>query len=253
MATDPWNPLQNSHFSRDLAGVRGSMRKEKSSKLSSLHESLLPDFDLNLFTIFVQIYKDRKVSLAADNLDVSQPTVSAALGRLRRLLDDEVFIRTGIGMQPTSLADQIYLPVSRAIQSIQDTLRGKVLFEPPVVSAGTGHGRVEDIIEKMGIHRRLRLRVPHFVALADVLEQSNLVATVPEMFAIRSIKHFDLSYCPLPIELPAIEIALYWHSRFHRDPANKWLRNLITEKFCNENTAVIDASGTASANDTSSS
>jgi len=69
------------------------------------------EFDLNLLTVFVQLHKDRQVSLAADNLGVSQPAVSGALKRLRILLADEVFVRTSRGMQPTPLAEQLLTPI----------------------------------------------------------------------------------------------------------------------------------------------
>jgi DNA-binding transcriptional LysR family regulator len=294
------------------------------------------DIDLNLLTVFAQLYQDRKVSLAADNLGLSQPTVSNALGRLRRLLDDEVFLRTARGMQPTPLADQLALPIANALAVIREALARQLVFDAAtstrqftmamtdigefhflprlmktlesaapgvtistlrstsvnlkfemelgkvdlalghlpdlttdfhrrklfsqryvclfrkghpmggetlsleaftlaehavVIAAGTGHGRADQLIELAGIQRRIRLRVPHFVALADILESSDLVATVPEAFAIRSVKHFSLSYVHHPLDLPPIDISLFWHTKYHRDPTNRWLRDQVLAHF----------------------
>lgn len=100
-----------------------------------------------------------------------------------------------------------------------------------VLSPGTGHGRVDELIARSGIERRIRLRVPHFVALADVLESSDLVATVPEAFAQRSVRHFGLAQRPHPLALPPIEIALLWHTKVQADPANRWLRERIVRLF----------------------
>jgi DNA-binding transcriptional LysR family regulator len=100
-----------------------------------------------------------------------------------------------------------------------------------VVSAGTGHGRVDEILDRAVPGRRVRVRVPHFVALADLLESSDLVATVPEVFAQRSARHFALAYRPHPIELPPIEIRMFWHAKHHDDPAIGWLRELIVRRF----------------------
>ena len=296
----------------------------------------LHNIDLNLLTVFVQIYQDRKVSVAADNLGLSQPTISNALSRLRRLLDDEVFLRTARGMQPTPLADQLALPIANALTAIREALARQLVFDATtstrqftmamtdigefhflprlmkslelaapgvsistirstavnlkfemesgkvdlalghlpdlttdfhrrklfsqryvclfrkghamdsktpsldafsiaehavVISAGTGHGRADDLIEDAGIKRRIRLHVPHFVALADILESSDLIATVPEAFAIRSVKHFSLTYVPHPVDLPKIDIGLFWHARYHRDPANRWLRDQVVSHF----------------------
>jgi len=34
-----------------------------------------------------------------------------------------------------------------------------------------------------------------------------------------------------PLQLPRIEIAQYWHERFHRDAAHRWLRAVTFELF----------------------
>ena len=45
-----------------------------------------------------------------------------------------------------------------------------------VLAEGTGHGRVDDALAAHGVRRRIRLTVPHYVALGDVLRQGDLVA-----------------------------------------------------------------------------
>jgi hypothetical protein len=47
-----------------------------------------------------------------------------------------------------------------------------------VLATGTGHGRVDIALNKQKIHRNIRLTVPHYVALGDVLKCSDLLATV---------------------------------------------------------------------------
>ena len=34
-----------------------------------------------------------------------------------------------------------------------------------------------------------------------------------------------------PLQLPRIDIAQYWHERYHRDPAHQWIRSVIFETF----------------------
>jgi DNA-binding transcriptional LysR family regulator len=65
-----------------------------------------------------------------------------------------------------------------------------------VIAAGTGHGRVDEALERQGLQRRIRLTVPHYVALGDVLGHSDLIATVPERFAQRVTGPFNLTTCP---------------------------------------------------------
>jgi DNA-binding transcriptional LysR family regulator len=98
-----------------------------------------------------------------------------------------------------------------------------------VVSPGTGHGKVDEIMERSGVVRHVRLRVPHFVAVGHILHTTEMIATVPERFAMQSVGPFDLAYVPHPAKLPDIPINLFWHAKVHKDPANQWLRNLLFE------------------------
>ena len=61
------------------------------------------DIDLNLLLVFQELFQQRQVSVVARRLQQSQPTVSNALARLRRIFGDELFVRTSQGMQPTPL------------------------------------------------------------------------------------------------------------------------------------------------------
>ena len=72
----------------------------------------LRELDLNLLLVFNQLLIDRRVSTAADNLDLTQPAVSNALKRLRVTLNDELFVRTYQGMEPTPYAQQLAEPVA---------------------------------------------------------------------------------------------------------------------------------------------
>lgn len=100
-----------------------------------------------------------------------------------------------------------------------------------VVSAGTGHGEVDTMLDRAGVRRNVRLVVPHFVAVGHILHSTNLIATVPERLAMRCVEPFDLIAVPHPANLPEIAIKLFWHARYHRDPANRWLRQLIFDHF----------------------
>uniref|UniRef100_UPI0032218A7A LysR family transcriptional regulator n=1 Tax=Ralstonia pseudosolanacearum TaxID=1310165 RepID=UPI0032218A7A len=47
--------------------------------------------DLNLFVVFDAIYSEGGITAAARTLNLTQPAVSHALGRLRELFDDPLF------------------------------------------------------------------------------------------------------------------------------------------------------------------
>ena len=74
-----------------------------------------------------------------------------------------------------------------------------------VLAAGTGHGRVDAALERQGLQRRIRLTVPHYVALGDVLGHSDLIATVPERFAARVKEPFGLVTRDLPLQVEGLK------------------------------------------------
>ena len=92
-------------------------------------------FDLNLARVFVLLYETRSVTVTADALHVTQPTVSYSLGRLRRHFGDELFRRTGRGLEPTAVAQRMYEPMHRALAEIDDVLQRIEEFDPAVDSA----------------------------------------------------------------------------------------------------------------------
>ena len=98
-----------------------------------------------------------------------------------------------------------------------------------IVSAGTGHGQVDEILDNHTPQRRVKLKVPHFVAIGHILQSTDLIATVPERLAERMVEPFGLRHLPHPVDLPRIAINQFWHAKHHKDPANQWLRNLLVD------------------------
>lgn len=96
-----------------------------------------------------------------------------------------------------------------------------------VTSQGSGHAKVDEIIDGEGTPRRIRLRVPHFVSLGHILASTDMLATVPERYAQQCVAPFGLVYRPHPVPLPVVGINAFWHARFHRDPASQWLRGFV--------------------------
>ncbi|WP_027819402.1 LysR family transcriptional regulator [Paraburkholderia bannensis] len=100
-----------------------------------------------------------------------------------------------------------------------------------VVSAGTGHGQVDDWLKRRGVRRQVRLSVPHFMSVGYILQRTDLIATVPERLALQLAPLFSLSMCALPIALPAAPIHLLWHARVQQDDGNRWLRSVVIDLF----------------------
>jgi DNA-binding transcriptional LysR family regulator len=101
-----------------------------------------------------------------------------------------------------------------------------------VVSApGTGHDVVESVLAERGYTRRVALHVSHFLAIPLIIASTDLVVTIPTMLAESYLHTSNIKLLAPPLAFPEYAIAQYWHSRFHKDPANRWLRGLLSEMF----------------------
>jgi DNA-binding transcriptional LysR family regulator len=90
----------------------------------------LSRIDLNLFVVFDTIYAEGGITRASRRLNLSQPAISHALGRLRAMFDDPLFTRAGHAMTPTPLARRLIEPVRQALQGLEVTLSKVDRFDP---------------------------------------------------------------------------------------------------------------------------
>jgi DNA-binding transcriptional LysR family regulator len=169
------------------------------------------------------------VSVTRDSLkdDMASGRVDLALGLLPQL--QAGFFQQALFRQDyVCLMRQTHPLAQRATLSLAEFA---IAAHVRVLAAGTGHGRVDEALERQGLQRRIRLTVPHYVALGDVLGSSDLIATVPERFAQRVTRPFELTTRALPLTVQSSAIHQFWHARLHQDPAHQWLRGLILEGF----------------------
>ncbi|MET0963366.1 MAG: LysR family transcriptional regulator [Noviherbaspirillum sp.] len=78
--------------------------------------------DLNLFIVFEAIYAEGSVTRASLKLNLTQPAISHALGRLRLMFDDPLFVRQGHVMVSTPLSRSIIEPVRQSLRGFEVTL-----------------------------------------------------------------------------------------------------------------------------------
>lgn len=90
----------------------------------------LSSIDLNLLVAFEAMMEQRSVTKAAEKLDIGQPAMSAALSRLRDLFKDQLFVRLGREMQPTTKAQQLAPAITAALHHIRQAISGSTAFQP---------------------------------------------------------------------------------------------------------------------------
>jgi DNA-binding transcriptional LysR family regulator len=86
--------------------------------------------DIDWLHVFIEIYKSRSVSRAAEQLGMAQANASIALGKLRLHFGDRLFARTSRGMEPTPYAELIYPQVQASVDGIAHLVGARVSFEP---------------------------------------------------------------------------------------------------------------------------
>ncbi|MDR9752494.1 LysR family transcriptional regulator [Pseudomonas sp. SZMC_28357] len=288
--------------------------------------------DLNLLFTFEALWRDHSVSIAAENLGVTQGAVSSSLKRLRQEYGDKLFAMVGRRMEPTPFAVQIAptlldaldlvreaqtralefapqhcrkvftlrtrdigeavcLPtilkllqaeaplcrITTVASPVEETLSGlsigridlaigylptlKTDIHRTVVSSqqyvcalrtghpladveltlerflrqqhllvetgGTGHVLLERALIEAGARNNIGLRIPQYLSAPYLLLESDMLWVVPAVLGKTLSRHFPLLLKPVPLVLPEFDIALYWHDRFHRDPQNKWFREMV--------------------------
>ncbi len=303
-------------------------------------------FDLNLMRVFDALLEDGNLTRAGFRLGLSQPAMSHALRRLRKLTGDTLFVRVPTGMEPTEMALKMAPAVREGLRLLEGAVVGDTRFDPlacdrtfqilmsdigelvylpsllrrleeiapqvtiralqlpreayadaflsgeadlaigflPGLRAGfyqqrlfsdtyvcvvrKDHPRIgrklsleqfvaeshvltepggsryrsmnyqtstttliEQYLASRGLSRRIALRVPHFMVVPDIVESTDLIATVPSYVIRHSAIRQGLKMLQLPIELPQFEVKQFWHQRSHEDPANRWMRGVIADLF----------------------
>jgi len=97
--------------------------------------------------------------------------------------------------------------------------------------AGTGHQVIEETFVAQGLGARIAARVPHFLVVPMILARTDLIVTVPSRVAAIFAQTGNFKILPLPLRMPSFEVRLHWHQRFNQDPANRWLREVMTDLY----------------------
>ncbi|WP_028998815.1 LysR family transcriptional regulator [Azohydromonas australica] len=100
-----------------------------------------------------------------------------------------------------------------------------------ITAAGTGHELVERELERLGVQRRVALSLPTLPGVANLLANTDLIATVPERVAQMLVRIANVKALNPPFEFPTFSIKQHWHERFQQDPANRWLRSTVADLF----------------------
>jgi len=134
--------------------------------------------DLNLFVVLDAIYTQRSITRASHKLHLTQPAVSHALGRLRDLFGDPLFVREGRTMVPTPLARNLIGPVRSALRGLEITMNEIERFDPATTDKRFTLG-VRDVLEATvlpALMKRIQARAPGVELAAVRVDRRDLEA-----------------------------------------------------------------------------
>jgi LysR family transcriptional regulator, nod-box dependent transcriptional activator len=87
-------------------------------------------FDLNLLSALHALLTDRNVTRAAERLNLTQPTMSGMLQRLRYQFDDQLLVRNGRHMELTPFGASLVEMVREALRGVELLVNAEPVFEP---------------------------------------------------------------------------------------------------------------------------
>ncbi len=94
-----------------------------------------------------------------------------------------------------------------------------------VSSRRRGRTLIEAALARAGRQGNAVMRMPTFQMAMDVVQGSDLIATLPSLVA----RSLDVATAERPFPAPAVDLLLYWHRNAESDPGNQWMRAVIQE------------------------
>lgn len=100
-----------------------------------------------------------------------------------------------------------------------------------VTTSGTGHTIVDKVLAREKLERRVVLRVPSFLGVAQIVADTELLVIVPRLLGEKLAAQARVQVLRPPVRLPSYKVKQHWHERFNAEAGNAWLRSVMAELF----------------------
>lgn len=196
--------------------------------------------DLNLLVIFDALLDELSVTHAAERLNLSQPAVSHALGRIRALFNDPLFVRVQRGLIATPRALELKAPVRSFVAEAEAIVRPQS-FDPALATA-TVHVSTTDYMQ-------LALLLPLITLLRSEAPGISLVLRSLEFLDMRermNTGEVDMAITTPEFANPELRSRLLYHERYvcavrAGHPLRATARDL--DAFCSYDHIVVSPAG----------
>jgi DNA-binding transcriptional LysR family regulator len=98
-----------------------------------------------------------------------------------------------------------------------------------VSSRSEGQGLEDFALSARGQRRKIMLRCQHYFAACRVASETDLLVTMPATYAGIISQYLDVSLMAAPESMPDVDVHLYWHRQYEREPALMWFRERLRQ------------------------
>ncbi|MBK6592388.1 MAG: LysR family transcriptional regulator [Burkholderiales bacterium] len=108
-----------------------------------------------------------------------------------------------------------------------------------ISSSGAAPLLIDQEIARLGLKRKISLKIPNFIGAALVVEHTDLIITIPARLGDVLRGRGALKTFPVPFQLPQYAVKQHWHERYHQDPGTRWLRRIIAKLMTDHEEQVL--------------
>lgn len=170
----------------------------------------MADIHLSQLRLLVKIYELGSISKAAEAVGLSQPAASLSLSRLRKTLDDPLFVRGNNKMLPTARCVEVVNAALTIIHLLEERIKKSVVFDP-LTAKRTFHLTLYDIGEMVFLPKLLAY-------MSEAAPGCNIVS-----------KSLPASKLPEALESVDIELAVGFFPNLERP--SFYAQRLFEQKF----------------------
>lgn len=187
-------------------------------------------FDVNLLRVFLAVCRTGSYTLAAEELDLTQPSVSNAITRFKAVIGEELFVRAGRNIKPTAMANYLFEQLNDSFSNIENTISGLEGFDPITserqfvilatdVVAHMLQNRLDDIVKDLPIEIIFREPPDFDSEIFELLnlEQADIAIDVglpKDNRFERSLLIQESAVCVVSQNHPRIENSISWDQFF---------------------------------------
>ncbi len=191
--------------------------------------------DISQLVLLPRLWETLRVSAPRIRIDILPLSIDIA----HRLESGEADLALGFmpqleaGFYQNLLFNQNFVCMTSAQHPrIRDTLSLQQFQDEDhavISSSGSAPLLIDEEIARLGLKRRITLKIPNFIGAALVVEHTDLIITIPDRLGDVLRGRGALRTYAVPFALPQYAVKQHWHERYHNDPGSRWLRRVIAE------------------------